>query len=332
MTGFWTPLVLVLQRFFLAWGQSLVQSAPAGMRHHLVWSKPSIDIAASELLGSTEIQTAPGNNVDLTLDKGLRLYYRFSVPDCAGSELSRVVAMEAERILPVSTKKLLIAYKPTRTTDAAGRIEVDLVAAKKSLVADLMARIQAKGATVTSLRAATDKSQEFVEFSIRDILFRKYAKAGAGFFLVLIALMLVGQVTAIYSGRLEEEIHSIDQQVYEARAATRQVAALQSQMRERRGLSEAIAELKRRNRMTLLLEALTKNSPDDVVLETLRIDRNRLQISGVATDPENWAIALDDEFIFEDVVLLSVRDQETGSGQRFEIRLNVLWDDLWGQR
>ncbi|CAN0286841.1 unnamed protein product, partial [Ectocarpus sp. 13 AM-2016] len=260
-----------------------------------------------------------GENIDLVIENTSRLHYRFTIPSCAGNELSRAVALEAERILPVNTKKLMTAYAAYSTGPSSDRLQVELVAVRKRLVDDLCEKVRSYGGVLKSVVAGTDGQTGPIELPLKEVRYRRHTFVAVIMLFLFSFVLLCAQLPAIYLARLEEEIIAVDSRIVAARSATRQVAALQSQMRVKRGLSVAIADIAQRNRITQLLETLAVASPDHVVIENLRVDVNRMHISGTATKPEDWALQLQNYPAFDGVVLLSVRDIEARGDQRFEI-------------
>lgn len=329
MNGFWTPFFRVMAQFFSGWGKILLSSAPAWARAHLLWSKPFHEVPASVLDSAAPPALTAGSNISLILDEKSRLHYRFNVPDCAGSELSRAVTLEAERVLPVKASTLVTAFSSSHEKAGKNAICIDLVAARRSQLAHMVDRLRQAGCSVGAVSALVPGREQPIEIPLPDIQARRSWRIAATIVFVFAAILSMSRFAAIYADRVEAEMAAIDQRIVAARSATRQIATLQSQVREKKGLSEALEGLIRSNRMVLLMEVLAKASPDHVVIETMRVDKDQLQISGVAQDPEEWAIGLSKVSGLEEVVVMSARELTSGTGERFQIRMNLSWPALW---
>jgi len=329
MNGFWMPFVAMVRRFFKAWIHALVMTIPERLRSYVLLTKPPIEILASDLEVDSRGRLLLGNNISVVIDRPSRLHYRFNIPKCAGAELSRAVALEAERVLPLQSGKLTCAFQASSQDESSDYLQVDIVAVRKRLIADIFKKAKSNNSLIKSICVVADEPDHLIEVSLRSVKLGHYSSYAVTIALVCSVFILAAQIPALYVSRIEEEVAAIDQKIFETRTATRQVAVLQSQMREKRGLSEAIADVTRNNRLTHLLEKLAAVSPDDVVLESLRVEGNRLHISGTAVDPEEWAIQINNVPAFEEIGLMSVRNIDASDSQRFELRLNVIWDSLW---
>ncbi len=329
MNGFWMPFVAMVRRFFKAWTHALVMSVPERLRNYVLLTKSPIDILASDLELDSQGKLLLGNSIAVVIDRPSRLHYRFNIPKCAGAELSRAVALEAERVLPLQSGKLTCAFQASPQDASSDYLQVDIVAVKKRLIADIFKKAKSNNSLIKSISVVADDPDHLIEFSLRSVKIGHYSSYAVTIALVCSMFILAAQIPALYASRIEEEVAAIDQKILETRTATRQVAVLQSQMREKRGLSEAIADVTRNNRLTHLLEKLAAVSPDDVVLESLRVEGNRLHISGTAVDPEDWAIQINNVPAFEEIGLMSVRNIDASDSQRFELRLDVVWESLW---
>lgn len=330
MNGFWMPFVAVVKRFFREWSHALVASLPERLRGHLLLARPALEVLTSDLEAVLrEKSSLTGGNIAVVIEPSSRLHYRFTVPMCAGAELSRAVALEAERVLPLRSNKLIWAYRVLRPDALLDQLQVDMVAVRKRLIEDILKKVKFNNRLIKSIGAVVEDDDHLVEFSLSSIKVGRYSTVATLVVLLSLLFIFAAQFPAVYVSRINEELAAIDQKIIETRAATRQVAVLQSQMREKRGLSEAIADVSRNNRLTHLLETLAAVSPDDVVLESLRVEDNRLHISGTAVDPEDWSIQLNNVAAFEQIGLMSVRNIDSSDSQRFELRLEVVWERLW---
>lgn len=322
MSGFWTPIIDGITTFFRGWGYALVETAPSWAKPHLAhaWSPLDIDIAET---GSLRHRTdLIGHDLDLILAPEFILEHRFHVPEAAVKEMKRVVALEAERVMPISAGKLITSFTFQKTPEVTGTT-VCLVATRRSLIQNLLDDAEDSRLTVRSIR--TNASSGPIEFPIPALRRRRQLSVGVMVLAALTALFIVSMAPTLYLDKLNTRVSDTDRAIREAKTKTRKIAGLQRQVKSLQSLANAVQSAQDHSRIIELLATLTKASPDDIVISELNLDDQRLRISGRGNSPENWVLSLQKQPAFKDVRLTSVLGQANDEKRRFEIRLTVIW-------
>lgn len=326
MTGFWSPLFRVLSTSLGQLFRPIIDSAPEWLRKHIVLSeKPMVmEVSAPDEFDLEPVRAA--TDIDILLSEKLSLVHHMAVPIEAKGEVARVVAMEAERIMPLKIKKLHIAHSVLDGANAEG-LRVLVVAVRKSLIDGLLSKASRHDLKVRSISASV--CQQVVSLDISELKRRQYWKVLCVCTAFLMFFAIIGKVPRFYFDHLVSGVAETDIAIGVVKKQTSQIAGLQKQVQDLQNLTEAVQSARDRNRMLSLLAELTDASPDSVVFDELRIDGDRLYVSGRSTAPEEWVIQLQENTMFEGVRLTSVLGQQDGS-RRFEVHMQVKWNERAG--
>ena len=276
------------------WKQLLMDLIPLGVQRFFWWSLPHEEANSRDFISTQTVGQFAHRQARILIDPEDSLTYNFSIPKCASNELNRAIKLEGERILPLHISKVMTAYRVAVDESMPERYTVDLIAVKKKLIDAVLDKADQLNISLMSIEVSTDLEGHFVEVPISSIVNKRRMVRWVAVFLIFASLLVSIQIPSLYVDRLETAIDETAEQIRSARSATRQIATLQSQMNERRNLSSAIVAVGRQQRVTLLIEQLTDASPDHVVLETLAIETDKLRLTGVAQNPEEWALALEE--------------------------------------
>ena len=113
MSGFWTPVFLYAAKMFSVWKQLLLDLVPAGLRRYFLWSLPYEETGSRDFVNQQNLGRFSGRQARIIIDPVDSLTYSFSIPKCAGAELSRAIKLEGERILPLHVSKVVTAHRIT---------------------------------------------------------------------------------------------------------------------------------------------------------------------------------------------------------------------------
>ena len=331
MTGFWTPIWTLIVRIFRLWWRALHDTAPKALQPYLHVFNPPIVLKTHDLIRGEIDAAILSKSIFVEIEPEQCLKYEFTLPECAGAELRRAVALEAERIFPLQYSRLISTHRILSVDKEKHTIKVEIIGARKRLIEEILDVSEKRALQLHSIGAAATASSGQIEFPIAALVRARRVSSAALMIAAIAAFLILVQVPTVYGGRMEAELDRLDVEILSARASTRKLASLQSEMQEKQNLTTAIATVKKRNRIIGLFERLSVASPDHVVLDTFRLNGERAHIAGTAQDPEEWAIELEAIPAFQEVVLLSVRGQQGEASQRFELRFQVQWDVLAGE-
>lgn len=328
MTGFWTPALNLLLRLFVLWGRTLVDTAPTKLQPYLrVFHQPTA-VSAGDFLQHSYLPKAEASALVVQVDEDRCLVYEFFLPECSGSELKRAVQIEAERIFPIHFSRLALSYRVLDHDTEKKTLHVEIVATRKHLIQDILDAASKRGLMLRAIEATSDRSEGAIEFPVAEISKSRGLIVAAVAIALITALLILFQTPSAYNARLGLALNDLDQKIFAARAATRKLASLQTEMREKQNLSSAIAAAKRQNRTVELIEEVSRVSPDHIVIDSFRLDGGRLYLSGSGSNLEEWALDLEAVPSFSAVVLTSVRNDAVSTRQYFELRLQVGWAEF----
>lgn len=331
MIGFWTPIFAFIQRFFSAWGRAIRSELPEGWGDHLRLVTPPhiLTIGPDDDLEALFAACPADKEVLVRFDKGLMIRRSFQVSREGLREVSKVAALEAERLMPLKTDALNLTYE-LKDQIGEGPRQVDIVAARKSLIKDTLRMARKYGLELADVVASGGDEAKDSRFRIPPIQRRKILRVSVVCGLVALIFSTLISIPKVYKARLESEIAALDVEIREARKNTESLASLQRQMREMQSLNVAVDSVRMKGQVLELIRVLSELSPDTVWLEQFRLDGNRVILSGEAEAAEEWVIALEDQDMFENVVLSSIRAMNGQEKRKFEVRSEVIWSS-WSE-
>lgn len=322
MIGFWTPIWRWIELFLVGWGRALHEAAPPWLQRHLKASNNPTRIDLNSASGIECHGSLAGRDIDVVLTSDLVLCHTCWFPETVYQEVNKAIALEAERVMPVAADQLYIAHQITSKVSGAP-LEVHLVAAQKRVVDQILQNGKKGGLTIRSVAAEFDGL--VVPFSLKVTWSLKLKRQMTLFAGVAIALFISLQIPKLYLNHLDTGITATDQAIQLARKNTVKIAGLQKRVDTLQGLSSAVSTVKKEGQALELLSVLTAMSPDEVSIEEMRLDGQRLYLGGRAVAPEDWVISLQQNAAFEDVRLTSVFGQTNEQIRRFEVHAKVLW-------
>lgn len=317
-----------IARAFSFFGRSLLEILPVKLRPYFQYTTPAFII---NLDAETELEQALkelpiGSELRFELDASLVLKKDLEFPKAAKSDLSKAVQLEIDRIAPLQADKLAISFR------AVGFYKDEKILVRSGILRKEKLQNILKAASVlghhVSAVLASEENAETLQFSHSAISRRKLLRASLVIGSVISSIYLLSLFPGRYHDKINAEIEVLDQQILETRRQTEKIAGLQRQMRALQDLSEAVLVERKKANVVEIFAQLSDDSPDDVSFDLLRIDGDRVFLSGTAVAPENWVIELAKSPAFQNVVLASVRGQEGEAARHFEVRLNLVWQHM----
>jgi general secretion pathway protein L len=241
-------------------------------------------IAASE--PSTLVETLSGSRIDLLLRPDLFVFRPLELPNRATEFMSGIVRSQIDRLTPWNPSNAAFGWSQPRESDAENMVvtvavtTLDLVRPYVRAITDAGAHSIAVFATPPGTDSGTDPIKIWEERGrgikeatrIRQIIVAMLAATG------ITAIVALGADT-ILSANLTAQQKELARQVSGIRAA-RVSASTASQ--------ETKQALQRRKHDTpvtvLVLDALAKILPDDTYVTELRIEGNKLRLTGTTRD------------------------------------------------
>ncbi|WP_417452074.1 PilN domain-containing protein [Kordiimonas sp.] len=325
MIGFWNPLLKFLGASLQLWACALLDGLPARLRQFFSAgpSTSKVILGSPADISDAFLTHVESKEVDLCVRDDLRIAYSFVVPVAALGEVKNIVALEAERALPLTANLLHMAYTTMRISDT-GTAKVQLVAIRRDVV-DLIVNSARRSHVNLNEITIEDDDKVAVALPFWPIKKRKILRWFSIIGLTVLLLIVCSLVPTIYKERLEAEIEATEDLTRNLRRQTEGIAVLQRQVRAMQGLSEAVEAERLKSRHIDLLRELTANSPDEIVFQDLRVDGSRIFVRGVAPAPEEWVLLLQSKKAFQDVTLVSIVSTKDREKKRFDLRLDFVW-------
>jgi len=268
-----------------------------------------------------------GAAVDIELPD--HLLWRRSLPPI-GSEsvpyLDAFVLHHIERISPWRAADVYYQVVSRPVADDPSRFAVEVALVARRLVDDLVGALKRRGAARLRLVSGGPDAADLVAIAVDDQQRARHVRLRrvVVWTLVGVSLVLVG-LTGLQrwqSVARESEITDLDQSIRARKAvldkAARRAGAdadLDSKIRAMRAQRPLAVEL---------VDVLSVTLPDQAHLPTLRIEKDRLRISGISSETSGLVPALEQSRRFVDVKFAGATTRmEGGSADRFYLEMRV---------
>jgi Tfp pilus assembly protein PilN len=309
--------------FFTNWGTILHRSLPDSLKPLTTYLHATVALDMNELLENPR-KTLNGLKADqitiVTTPESSVLRYSFMLPISARNDLKNVIALEANRVLPINPALLDYGWAVEKVEDNH-LVCIHIAVLRKSTMEEVRQRIRHYNIPVYDFVLPRSSKGPKIRFSIPEITKFKIwplATLSANF---IFMMFLLSVLPDLYRTRLQNALQDTEIKIEEMRQATSTIASLQSKIQTMESVSGLVESYRQSNLTIPLFETLTKASPDHVVLQDIQFDRNKLFLTGTSSTPEQWALSLEAHKSFHDVRLTSVFDQEANDRRRFEIRM-----------
>lgn len=262
-----------------------------------------------------------GRTVELVLSPARFVFCPVELPKAAASFLDGVVRAQIDRVTPWSVSDATFGYgSPKDIGDE--RICVTVAATMKARLEPVLVALKAQGTRAVSVLVKTETDDPVrvmegglatngADHRIHRILLIVLGVAAASAALALLASDWVGT--------------ALDAQLDEARTRatverTRAITAV-----EKQGDSALEARKREVPSVTLMLEALSDILPDDTYLTELRMDGDKVEITGHSLEAPGLIRRLERSRRFSEATFIAPTLRQPGEvGERFQIKARIL--------
>ncbi len=253
------------QVFCHAWGQELLASLPAGLRHGLQPGRPPRRYAWP-LPG----EVAEGERLILELPADRVLAQRLGLPQAAARDLHRVMDFELDRFTPFSADQ--VHYVVRREGMDTEQVWVTLAVIRREWLQHCLDTCSARGVVLAGIDVLDDDGQPMG----LDLLPHAPSNRGRGrrlpWGLTVLCLALLVAVAWQWLHNRETALAAMVQDVQGLRTQAAEVAALRQRLDDAQGAAQFLA----RRRLAqpgraLVLSELTRCLPTDTWLQSLEI-------------------------------------------------------------
>ncbi len=261
--------------------------------------------------------------VRLASDLGLRKCV--DLPLAAKDDLAQLLHFELDRLTPFEAENVRFAWRIVKTEAKAGRMQVELEMAPKTVVDKGLELVAIQGRKVdrVELEGGPDNHEPL------DLLPRpieaKPGKSLLGRILPLTAFVLLIIAIAIPLRKQQAQMVSLEKEIALVRAEAEENLALREQLdsltREARFLVDA---KNGRAMMTEVLAELTRLIPDHSHIVQLQIGKETIELSGLAETASDLIVILDQSPLLMSPRFRSpvTRDPRSGK-ERFQISADL---------
>lgn len=315
-----------LGRLFKACIDSLTFGANSAIARSVSLTPPlrPIYIPKTQRNFDFEPGVSPSEEVVVQIDPDFALHHEFTANITNRRDLHSTVELEAERLFPVHLDNIVTAYSVEKQSDGKSSL-ISVVGVRKKLIDQVEESARRRGVDVASVELKNPSTGARLHFNLDSARRKRRGRLTAAALLGFTSFLLLDAMPGIYLGRIEAEIAVKDQKIAEERKNTSTIASLQSQINQMQTLaSEVYTEINKGN-VAEIVAQIAAASPDDVVIDELRIDRDSLYMTGRALAPEDWLISLGRNAAISNATLTAIAQNANTNKQRFELRASVVW-------
>lgn len=271
-----------------------------------------------------------GGRVELMLRPDRFLFKPLELPSRATEFLDGVVRAQIDRLTPWGPERAAFGYS-TPVDAGGGRIVVTVAATAKGMVAPYLQAFAESGArSVTMLTRAPEEPAagpaiKILEENITGILDGRQARRIVLVTLAVGFLLATGAVTAatVMGGSLQERQDELARSI-----ATRRAAVIAARNAPGDPLTEAERGLARRKNESpstvIVLEVLSQILPDHTYVTEMRIEANKLRLSGVTNDAPGLIRLIEQSRQFTSATFFAPTTRgPSDSGDRFNIQAQM---------
>jgi Tfp pilus assembly protein PilN len=271
---------------------------------------------------------ARGAKLVLRLSRGQCLIRSFGLPIAPGTRLEAMVKLELERMLPNQAGDFAYGWVADELNAKQGRVPVDLVVVKRSVLVDLLQRFSAlrlKPDRVDCWRDdkdwyRIDFMEHFEDFGLPST---KWRNLRVGLVAAAVALLLAAPI--LWSSHRAAVLSALNDQIDKMRMALQSARAEGEKLNAREAAVTALVQ--RRTSQPMMIEIwaeIARILPDTAYAEEIALDNRLVTIDGRARSAAALVPALELSPLFKLAGLSSAVVLDPDSGlERFTIRLTL---------
>lgn len=301
---------------------SLPESVRSRLRLDAIPKK--INFTATSLTKLDNSNLRPGDEVEVVLDPKSVVSRDVVVPVLSRSDLRNALKLEAHRVFPVDQEHLAVAYRRASLQEN-GASQIRVAAVKRTLIDGLSDNLKSRGGILSRVSVAIGSPALELNFKLPAANRLKGARTLLSLAFVLTAIAGLALGPGYYLERLQTRIEELDENITSARQYTSSIVRLQNEISTKKSLVERLHKERITQRLIPLFSDLSMATPDNIVFQEVRLDRNRIFVSGKALAPEDWLLSLSDNASFTDAALASITQDGAGTAKRFEMRATYIW-------
>ncbi len=302
------------------WLGELAEMVPGWVRRNLVRRQPQLLWDGGEALRIAETGMAPQDNfgrAEIHLPARLCLLRELSLPPMARSDLDAMIALEAERLMPLPAARMLIAAAPARRGSAEPVVTVAGIS--RDSIAGLFAQLRAGSVVPVALRVDTPSvTLDFLPATRKAGLISTEPATRMVWWGVAGLLLALNLVTLVW--RDVDHVERLQTIVDDRRPLALGARRAAQRLDGRTLLVRQAIERRRESDPLIPLAMVSKVLPADAWIQRFAWDGRTLRISGYKRGSGDLVKVFRDSGLFEDVRNTSSEVQaEIPVGQPFDI-------------
>ncbi|CCD89611.1 putative General secretion pathway protein L [Bradyrhizobium sp. ORS 285] len=286
--------------------------------------------AAMRRLPDKWLDLVRGRRIEVTLRPDRFLWRPLELPKRAVEFLEPMVRSQIDRLTPWTAQDAV--FGSTAPVEiSADRIQTTVIAAPRTSIDPLIRLAESWRAACVVLIAAPQgppherakpQATRLIEHHLRGPLDAGRVRRilTAALVVAALAATLSFGITSILGGRLEEQQRVLSQRVSERRATLR----LGVEGADNSAFGALLRSKQERAASVLVLDALSRVLPDETYVTELRIDRNKLQITGISRDAPALIGLLEQSAHFNQATFSAPTTRAADdAGERFHIEVGL---------
>jgi len=313
-------------------GEFAAQSSDVDMPASASGGQLRLDDGKIVAVGAKGLETAlRGSHVELLLQPERFLFKPLELPSRAGEFLDGIVRAQIDRLTPWSAEQA--AFGCSKPADAGtGRILVTVAATAKSMLAPYLRAFAGEGIRSIAIStrapdAAPDGSViKVLQENVGGVLDAHRARR------ILLAVLAVSCLTAatavgaatVIGGHLQTRQDELARRILERRSAV--VAARNAPVDPATAAQRALAQRKNESPASVIvLEVLSQILPDHTYVTELRIEGDKLRITGVTRDAPSLIRLIEQSRHFTNATFFAPTTRApSDTGDRFNIEARIM--------
>lgn len=268
------------------------------------------------------LDRVPSDGAIIAINENQLLVRDVTVPPMSGSEVNRMLALDAGRYFPMPTESILLSATPRRTRTDEGLITVDVAALPITQATTIAEAISSTGLTPAAVRVLrdgrVDPRFDFLPLMQRSGLLGSHRPARPYWWAVVAALALLN--IAMLSWRDTADIERLQALVDGQRPAVTVAQRITARMRAMNAQAQRAALQRQQREPLSTLAAITQAVPDGAWVQRYSWDGATLRLTGYRSRDADVASALRKLPEFANVKSTQTDSiAETATGQPFDL-------------
>ncbi len=268
---------------FLSKNRIVAVETETGLTLHTV-RRGRVDVIGEidDARAAKRLRRAKGGAVELRLRPGRILTRTLNLPAAGREYLEPIIEHRLERLTPWRPDKVLFGYAAEGEAAPDGTMSVAFEATSADVAAPSVARLEALDLAPTALGSASEPLERPLRIDLyrgqRDVARKRLRRGVLGMVVVLFALAVPAAAASVWLGMTADaRLAELEKRLVTKRAVLRAASGTgEAEGRDR----DLIAAKGRETSVTVLIDRLSSEIPDDTYLSELSVEGEKVRLVG----------------------------------------------------